>query len=190
MTIYRATATKNSYPYTADYKDELGNPKPESIRVSAARLTIGDIVLIPSYEGNVGYIYRSSVVSGIEKNPEPICDDKWKITLVDEKGRVDVFKVGDGKIYQFERQCSQETKEGADERERNISLRRHIARLEGKVQDLMAAMDSFEQNGGKNPKIPDYRKQLFTFLQSLGVMYDDVGNDLGLPPRTKRKKKK
>lgn len=191
MAVYKATERSEEYPYVKNYRDELGNPKPESIRVSASRLSVGDIVLISSYEGgSTGYTYRSSVVSGIERNPKPTYSDKWKITLVDEKGKVDVFKVGDGKIYQFERQCSQETKENSEERQRNITLRRDIQRLEGKVEDLLGSMNRFKQYGGKNPKMLDYREQVYTFLQSLGVMYDDVGADLGLPPRAKKKKKK
>ncbi len=188
MATYRATATKDSYPYATDYKDELGNPKPESIRVSATRLAVGDIVLISTYEGNVGYTYRSSVVSGIERNPKPTYSDKWKITLVDEKGKVDVFKVGDGKIYQFERQCSQETKENAEERLRNISLRRDIQRLERAVHRMLDEVGWLVKNG-KNPKMPGYAKNVADFALALDSMYDDVGADLGLPPRAKKKRR-
>lgn len=171
------------------YIDEDGNPKPESVRVTATRLIVGDIVLISTYEGNVGYTYRSSAVTSIDRNPNPTYSDKWKITLVDEKGKVDVFKVGDGQIYQFERQCSQETRENVEERSRNISLRCDIHRLERKVEELVDSMNWFKTNGGKNPKMPAYHEQVFTFLQSLGIMYDDVGRDLGLPARSKKKKK-
>jgi hypothetical protein len=192
MAVYKPTATRDTYPYATDYKDEEGNPKPETIRVTPARLNVGDIVLILVYEGNVGYTYRSSAVSAIERHPTQSYGKKWKVTTVDSKGKVDVFELGDGKIYQFERQCSQETKENAEERSLNITLRRDIARLEGKVLALIEQMDRFRLNGGKNPKLPGYREQVVAFHQALGVMYDDVGNDLGLPPRSgaQRKKKK
>lgn len=188
MAVYKPHS-KEGY-YGSDYRDEEGNPKPETIRVTPRQLAVGDIVLISQYVPNSGYEYRSAAVSGIEKLPNPSYAKKWKITLIDSKGKVEDHNVGDGRIYQFERQCSTEVKENVEERGRNITLRRDVKRLEGKVEDLIRQMDWFKQNGGKNPKMPDYRDQVFSFYQSLGIMYDDVGNDLGLPPRAKKKKKK
>jgi hypothetical protein len=105
-------------------------------------------------------------------------------------GKVDVFETGNGRVWQFERQCSQEVKENVEERSRNIGLRRDIQRLERAVHRMLDEVSWLAKNGSKNPKMPEYQGQVAQFALTLDAMYDDLGKDLGLPPRAKKKKKK
>lgn len=168
-------------------KDDHSEVMPESLDVSVGKLVIGDIVLLHDYNSNV---VRSATISGIEQTVDPRYGSKgWKVTTIDGNGKVEVHDTYRGSS-RFARQCSTETRENHEERGRNISLRRDIQRLEGKVEDLIRDMDWFLKNGGKNPKMPSYKGQVEQFLKDLAAMYDDVGNDLGLPTRAQRKAEK
>lgn len=166
---------------------ETGALCPESLSVAVTKLSVTDIVLIN--EWNAG-IKRSAVITAIEKHPAQTYSKKWKITTVDGVGKVDVFETGNGRVWQFERQCSQEAKENVEERSRNIGLRRDIQRLERAVHRMLDEVTWLVKNGSKNPKTPEYQHQIASFALTLDSMYDDLGKDLGLPPRAKKKKKK
>ncbi len=188
--IQEMIQNENGYSYGSGVWRNREAPhelKPDSLYVSLKKLAVGDIVLIHDYRADV---IRSAVITAIEQNPKPEYCNDWKVTTVDGKGKVDTFNCHPGKVHYFERQCSQEVKENVEERGRNISLRRDIQRLEGKVEDLVSSMEWFGKNGGKNPKMPTYLQQVKQFAIDLAVMYDDVGNDLGLPTRAERKKKR
>lgn len=191
MTEYIETKEKheNGYEYGTNRwfdRDNPEVPKPDSLRVTLRSLGIGDIVLIRDYRAG---IIRSAVITAIEKSKNS--ESHKDVTTVDAKGKIDVWDcMPHSRIYHFERQCSQEQRENVEERSRNIALRRDIQRLEGKVEDLVKSMEWFGQYGGKNPKMPTYLQQVKQFAADLATMYDDVGNDLGLPIREQRKKKR
>lgn len=176
--------------YTTQWVDkETGAPCPESLQVSVTKLSVTDIVLIQDYQDYRAGERRSAVVTQIEPHPAQSYGKKWKVTTVDGKGKVDVFDCGSGRIWEFERQCSQEAKENVEERSRNIGLRRDIVRLEKAVHRMLDEVQWLVKNG-KNPKMPGYAKNVADFALALDSMYDDVGADLGLPPRAQKKKKK
>lgn len=188
MTVYIDKSGGGWSSRTGDWvsKDDPLEVKPESLDVSVSKLAVGDIVLLHDYNSKT---IRSATISGIEASVHPKYGSKgWKVTTIDGVGKVEVHDCSHGS--RFARQCSVATKENAEERGRNISLRRDIQRLEGKVEDLIRDMDWFLKNGGKNPKMPSYKGQVEQFLKDLAAMYDDVGNDLGLPTRAQRKAEK
>lgn len=179
------------------YYTPENEPMPSFKHVGASRLEIGSIIFRQSrYDAP----YITSVVTAVDREVDERGNKgRWKVTLVDGAGGIDVVRTYAGG-KDFKLQCSDEELEAMFERQRNIALRRKIAAINSEVcsaRDAVKAMarprmsDAWYRNRKDkgvlaNPKVKSYVERFDDFAAQLQEMYEEIGRDLGLASKKEK----
>lgn len=167
---------------------------PETTRVTAMKLVVGDILIFNDYGRRLKY---SAAVTTIELAPGTTT--KYHVTTIDGAGKVERHDGWKGSKA-FERQCSHEQVQQERERTHNIVLRRQLESLRKDVSESIDGItkrlkgwkdySGHKHPGIENPKVVGYLASMQAMEQSIRSMYLEVGADLGIKPSVKKTKKR
>lgn len=179
------------YTYNSDddcYKDDDGNIRPTCMSVNGNKLKIGDIIFIDEGNNHNHSSSRSAVVTAVETK-------KKTVTTVDSNGRTEVHDYRNSWI-KFNLQCSQEEIDAANDRLANIKIRRYLSSISSELSQhstiLTKMLDPAQKRWKsdvitKNKKVANYAARLQKFAEEIDAMYREIGRDLKIGDKAKKK---